>query len=170
MSLPILRGLSIIPIAYDTRKYGDTAPAPPPSSSFVVPPATGSHPDQTAVSNFKLFAVFDGHCGAIASSFLQHRFPYELAGTPEFHSGNYSQALTVAFQRVHAALLECKSYAPEAPSNDFSSGCTASVALVTPTTTYFAMVGDSPIMVWRQKDSHPDLLFKEHDAGTFSHN
>ncbi|TPX36740.1 hypothetical protein SmJEL517_g01283 [Synchytrium microbalum] len=151
--------------AYDTRKFGDVKPGPPPSSSFKTPEITGSHPEQTPVENFKLFAVFDGHCGAIASTFMQYRFPYELAGTTEFHNGDYKQALTVAFQRAHAALLECKSYAPEAPSNDFSSGCTASVVLVTPTVTYFAMVGDSPIMIWKQNQPNPELLFKEHDAG-----
>ncbi|TPX38397.1 hypothetical protein SeMB42_g04131 [Synchytrium endobioticum] len=150
--------------SYDVRKYGDAKPSPPPANSFKIPPSVGSNPEQTPVDKFKLFAVFDGHCGAIASSFLQYRFPYELSGTPEFHTGDYSQALTSAFQRAHTALLECKSYAPEAPNNDFSSGCTASVVLVTPTTTYFAMVGDSPIMIWKQRDIYPDLLFKEHDA------
>ena len=35
---------------------------------------------------------------------------------------------------------------------------------MTPTTTFFAFLGDSPIMVWKHGEPKPDMLFNEHDA------
>ncbi|KAI8801304.1 hypothetical protein BJ742DRAFT_838062 [Cladochytrium replicatum] len=156
---------------YDVSRFGDTMPLPPPDD-FIVPPEYPQSsdevplsPDFQIVKNFKLFCVFDGHCGQYASTYLQYRFPFELCGSPAFHAGDYERALQDTYNTVHRELLRSQKYGPEAPNNDFSAGATASAILVTPTRTYFAALGDSPILVWRRNgDDGPDLLFKEHDA------
>ncbi|KAJ3080681.1 hypothetical protein HK102_002885, partial [Quaeritorhiza haematococci] len=116
------------------------------------------------VDNFKLFAVFDGHCGAIASSFLQYRFPFELCGCEAFKRGDYEQAMRDTYAILHKELLLCDKYGPEKPTSDFSAGSTATVALVTPHVTYFAYLGDSPVIVWRRSQERPEMVFEEHDA------
>ena len=139
---------------YDVGAMGDSAP--PPLLQF---PQTEQGEDQT----FCLYAVFDGHVGAMASTFCQKRLPFELCGTEEFARGEYEQALKVAVQRLHRALLDAKKYEPEAPRNDFSSGCTASIVLVTPKQTVCAMLGDSPILAWERSKAAPDIVFTEMD-------
>lgn len=134
---------------YDAAAFGDTPPAPP-----------RSFPSDDV---FRLYAVFDGHCGQTASTFCQKRLPFELVATKEFAEGNFEAALKATFAGLHCALLSAKNYAPEAPRNDFSAGCTASVALVTATKTIFAAVGDSPILLWQRALPNPDIVFKEHD-------
>lgn len=139
---------------------------PPESASQSTPseplPPNSSLPNSRR-SVFKLFCVFDGHCGQMCSSYLQYRFPFQLAGSDEFKAGNFEQALAKAFRTCHEHLLMCTKYGPEAPANDFSSGATASAILVTPQNTYFAFVGDSPILIQYRDRSKPEILFKEHD-------
>ncbi|KAJ1547146.1 hypothetical protein HK096_004170 [Nowakowskiella sp. JEL0078] len=158
---------------YDVEKFGDSMPALP-AEKFVTPVEADENIGVQIVNNFKLFAaylmiyfhilVFDGHCGQFASTFLQYRFPFELCGNESFANGLYEDALRETYQSIHKELLKAKKYAPEAPNNDFSSGATASVILVTPTRTFFASLGDSPIIVWRRDEPQPDILIKEHDA------
>ncbi|KAJ3129618.1 hypothetical protein HK098_000769 [Nowakowskiella sp. JEL0407] len=153
---------------YDTEKFGDTMPLPP-ADNFIIPPEVNDTvstdvSDYPIINNFKLFAVFDGHCGQFASTFLQYRFPLELCGNESFKKGLYEQALTETYHSIHTELLKAQKYAPEGPNNDFSSGATASVILVTPTRTFFAGLGDSPILIWRRNEKSPEMLIKEHDA------
>lgn len=140
---------------YDANVFGDEPPPPP-----VTFPKVSS---DDAQAGFRLFAVFDGHCGQQASTFCQRRLPYELAAAPEFARGDYEQALKTTFVNMHRALLNAKHYEPEAPRNDFASGCTASVVLLTPKQTVMAVVGDSPIIAWKKNEQEPNIVFKEHD-------
>ncbi|KAI9207898.1 uncharacterized protein BJ171DRAFT_257015 [Polychytrium aggregatum] len=142
--------------ASSIRTMGDLDLSHSPSdSTYFQPPE---------LDKFKLYCVFDGHCGKTASSFLQYRFPFELCGNESFKKGDYQRALIETYHSVHRELLLCDKYEPEPPSNDFASGATASVVLFTPTYTYFAMLGDSPILTWKRHEDRPDILFKEHDA------
>jgi len=104
-------------------------------------------------TKFSLFGVFDGHLGKIAAEYVTLRLPYELVASEDFAAGFYEKALKTAYLAVHKALLQSPKYAPEGPQYDFTSGTTASVALVTPKYTYFASLGDSPIVVLK---SDPD--------------
>ncbi|KAI9034509.1 hypothetical protein DFJ74DRAFT_763097 [Hyaloraphidium curvatum] len=139
--------------AHVRKSYSPALSEPPPPRP----------PSQFPPGPLRLYAVFDGHCGSLAATFCQARLPYELCATAEFARGDFPAALTRTFANLHAALLAAPGYSPEAPLNDFSSGCTASVALVTPTDAHFAAVGDSPILVWRRSDPAPDILLPEMD-------
>ena len=107
--------------------------------------------------------VFDGHCGAFASTYLSINFPLHLYNAPSFALGDLEAALKEAYASIHVDLLMDPEYYPESPSNDFSSGSTASSVLVTPTKTYFALLGDSPILVWKRHKEGPEMVFKEMD-------
>jgi len=73
-------------------------------------------PDPEALlGKFKLFAVFDGHCGKFAASYLQYRFPFQLCGCELFKQGKYEEALKDTYAKLHASLKECTKYGPERP-------------------------------------------------------
>jgi len=144
---------------YKTSLFGDSKP---PFPEAVI---KGLVNDES--SSYKLYGVFDGHCGSIASSFLKQRFPFELCATPDFKAGNYKEALIKTYTNLHKELLSCSKYSPELFDCLFCSGSTASVALVTPTFTYFAFLGDSPIISWRNKSAGPDFPFSEHSIENF---
>jgi serine/threonine protein phosphatase PrpC len=142
---------------YKTSVFGDSKPQ--------YPEAILKGTDDS--SCYKLYGVFDGHCGSIASSFLKQRFPFELCATPDFKAGNYKEALIKTYTNLHKELLSCTKYTPELFDCLFCSGSTASVALVTPTFTYFAFLGDSPIITWRNKSAGPEFPFNEHSIDNF---
>lgn len=72
--------------------------------------------DKDAVlDKFKLFAVFDGHCGKIAASYLQYRFPFQLCGCELFKQGKYEEALKDTCAKLHESLKKCTKYGPERP-------------------------------------------------------
>jgi len=144
---------------YKTSTFGDTKP-PYPESIL-----KGVQNDDS--SNYKLYGVFDGHCGSMASTFLKQRFPFELCATADFKAGNYKDALIKTYTNLHKELLSCSKYAPELFDCSFCSGSTASVALVTPTFTYFAFLGDSPIITWKNKSAGPEYPFSEHSIDNF---
>ncbi|KAJ3222307.1 hypothetical protein HK099_002457 [Clydaea vesicula] len=112
-------------------------------------------------SKFQLYAVFDGHCGQVASKFLKHRFAHHLVQTIAFIEKDYERALKDTYEQLHQILINCEIYKPE--SVDYASGATASVVLITNDTTYFSFLGDSPILIWRRSESEPTMLFEEHD-------
>lgn len=64
---------------------------------------------------FKLFAVFDGHCGKFAATYLQYRLPFELVGSDLFKEGRYEEALKDTYAKMHEKLKKCSKYAPERP-------------------------------------------------------
>lgn len=68
-----------------------------------------------AIDKFKLFAVFDGHCGKFAATYLQYRLPFELTGGDFFKEGKYEEALKSTFAKMHDCLKKCTKYAPERP-------------------------------------------------------
>lgn len=108
---------------------------------------------------FSLYGIFDGHQGSFAAEYVKERLPYELVASPEFAAGNYEAAIKNAYAAVHKALLANKEYKPESPRYDFTSGTTASIALVTPTTTFFAQLGNTPILVKKTNQKEPKVLF-----------
>jgi hypothetical protein len=69
----------------------------------------------TILDKFKLFAVFDGHCGKFAASYLQYRFPFELCGSDLFKAGKYEDALRATYDSMHTLLKNCSKYGPERP-------------------------------------------------------
>ncbi|ORX41641.1 protein serine/threonine phosphatase 2C [Piromyces finnis] len=142
---------------YKTTVFGDSKP---PYPEILIKGIDDSN-------SYKLYGVFDGHCGSIASSFLKQRFPFELLATADFKAGNYKEALSKTFTNLHKELLSCSKYTPELFDCLFCSGSTASVALVTPTFTYFAFLGDSPIITWRNKSLGPEFPFSEHSIDNF---
>jgi len=142
---------------YKTSTFGDSKPP--------YPEVALKGTDDT--SSYKLYGVFDGHCGSIASSFLKQRFPFELCATADFKAGNYKEALIKTFTNLHKELLSCSKYTPELFDCLFCSGSTASVALITPTFTYFAFLGDSPIITWKNKAAGPEFPFNEHSIDNF---
>jgi len=144
---------------YKSSTFGDSKPP--------FPDVILKNVQNDEASSFKLYGVFDGHCGSIASSFLKHRFPFELCATPDFKAGNYKEALIKTYTNLHKELLSCTKYSPELFDCLFCSGSTASVALVTPTFTYFAFLGDSPIITWRNKSAGPEFPFSEHSIDNF---
>jgi serine/threonine protein phosphatase PrpC len=144
---------------YKTSIFGDTKPP--------IPEVVLGGTSNEEASSFKLYGVFDGHCGNIASSFLKQRFPFELCALPDFKAGNYKEALIKTYTNLHKELLSCSKYTPELFDCLFCSGSTASVALVTPIFTYFAFLGDSPIIVWKNKSSGPDFPFSEHSIENY---
>lgn len=78
--------------------------------------ASNQSPDQDAtLDKFKLFAVFDGHCGKFAASYLQYRFPFQLCGSDLFKEGKYEEALKETYALLHTLLKECTKYGPERP-------------------------------------------------------
>jgi hypothetical protein len=93
-----------------------------------------------------LLGVFDGHNGSMASVYLSQVAVYELFMLPEYQEGKYEKALNKLFLNLHTSLLECPEY-KFSSSSHYASGSTASIALITDKWTYFASVGDSPILV-----------------------
>src|SRR5665647_3057882 len=96
--------------------------------------------------NILFLGVFDGHNGSFASQFVCQVLPYELFISPLYQAKQYRQALIEAFHNTQESLMNCLSYGYEGKFHH-ASGTTASISLVTPTKTYFASVGDSPIVV-----------------------
>lgn len=93
-----------------------------------------------------LFAVFDGHGGFLAANFCVEVLVHELMLIPEFHDKDYSKALSLVTENLHNSLFEWPEFVPEG-AQPYTSGCTASIVLVTSTHTYCASVGDSPIIL-----------------------
>lgn len=105
-----------------------------------------------------LFGVFDGHMGRIAAEFVQVRFSLNLLSNQAFTSGDYEHALKSAAIDTHNSLRDYPSYKQEKLEQSNSpAGTTFSVALSTAKTTYFALLGDSPIfyLVRRRKHRSP---------------
>jgi hypothetical protein len=107
-----------------------------------------------------LIGVMDGHLGTLASAFVANTVPYELVALPEFQRGDYEQALTKLFAQLQQSLIASPSYNVEG-SIPYASGTTASFALVTKEWTYFASLGDSPIIACDQKSAFQ--LIKSHN-------
>ncbi|ORX76322.1 hypothetical protein BCR32DRAFT_271358 [Anaeromyces robustus] len=111
----------------------------------------------------ELLSVFDGHCGNFCSTYLQQMFPFELCFNKSFKLGNYNLALLETYDILHKKLLKCKEYKPEEQTYTYCSGSTASVALVTEEETFFSFLGDSPILIWKNNEDKPKMLFQEHN-------
>lgn len=92
--------------------------------------------------------VFDGHDGKNASIIASSIAVYELFALPEYHEQKYEEALKKLFINIHESILNInpKLYFIE-EGQPYSSGTTASVVLITPRVTYFASIGNSPIII-----------------------
>jgi protein phosphatase 1G len=58
----------------------------------------------TFVSNYSLFAVFDGHGGGEVARFTEKHFPEELANNENFQNKKFEQALTETFLKMDRML------------------------------------------------------------------
>lgn len=87
-----------------------------------------------------------GRCGKIAADFASQTIAFELAILPEFREGQYADALKKLLPALHNSLLDCPDYVVDKPAEWLASGTTASIALITTSTTVFGFLGDSPIV------------------------
>src|SRR4051794_1189096 len=90
-----------------------------------------------------------GHNGKFAAQFVAATIAFELVMLPEFRDGDYS---TATIQR----LIDCPQYTVE-KGQWLVSGACASVALITTNITYFASLGNSPVVVRYREDVLFDL-------------
>lgn len=90
--------------------------------------------------------VCDGHNGNIASKFVNSVAAYELYISDDYQNRKYAKALTKLFVNVHNSLVNSKLYKCE-PNYTEASGTTANIVLITKNTTYFASLGNSPILI-----------------------
>lgn len=93
-----------------------------------------------------LMAIFDGHNGNIASQFASEITPFELVMLKDYQEGNYERALRNLFPSIHNSLVNSKFYKCE-PDKVQASGASISIALLTQDKTYFASLGNSPILI-----------------------
>lgn len=105
-----------------------------------------------------LFSVFDGHGGNEVAEFLRDNFCSVLKANSNFKKKNYELALVQTFKEIDLSLLTAEvndslkeiSNAPRGSWDDpklprvaSSVGCTACMALITPTEIFVANLGDS---------------------------
>eukprot|EP00667_Euglena_gracilis_P011400 EG_transcript_11637 len=90
-----------------------------------------------APEGFAFFGVFDGHCGEKAAKFCGEHMARRVVQDPAFKAGNYEEAIVNGFLGIDQDMLNDPNVRKE------SSGCTAVVALVTPTHIYCGNAGDS---------------------------
>lgn len=132
-------------------------------------------------SDIQVFGVFDGHGGHQVAKWVEANFAKLLNDIPSFKNGDYKKALEELFLKIDELLLtpqvnkELQSYTGEEPSGPsqwgqtgdklaYSIGCTANVALITPTEIYVANAGDSrcvaanklKVAIELSKDHKPD--------------
>lgn len=99
-----------------------------------------------------LLCLVKGHNGVIAADYANTLFPYELYSTKEYQNKEYEAALHKTFVKLHKELLNSDSYVLE-EGQPQASGASLSVVLVTPEITYFASLGDSPILACQHNDN-----------------
>lgn len=90
-----------------------------------------------APPGFAFFGVFDGHCGRNIANFCGENLYKRIVRDPAFLAADYPEAFVNGYLGVDEDILK-----DENLKND-NSGCTAVVALVTPTHIYCGNAGDS---------------------------
>lgn len=98
-----------------------------------------------------------------ACFFVSTTIAFELVLLPEFREGNYAEAVKKLCPTLHSSLLECKDYCFE-EGQWLSSGACVAVALITPTTTTFASLGDcgTKVRIRRLSEESHESLFAVH--------
>ncbi|TMW55418.1 hypothetical protein Poli38472_013309 [Pythium oligandrum] len=103
-------------------------------------PDLNSHLSQTTYAKHSLYALFDGHCGVKAATFLREKLIKYLCDHEAFLS-NARQAFTDCFRRIDEEFLA------RAASELMSDGSTAAVVLIRGNKLLTANVGDSRAVV-----------------------
>jgi hypothetical protein len=93
-----------------------------------------------------MMIITQGYLGSYASGFVNEVCPYELYTMREFQEQDYESALKKLFINVHNELVNSKVYKCE-ENYPRASGTSANIVLITQHTTYFASLGNSPILL-----------------------
>ena len=131
------------------------------------------------IQGVSVFAVFDGHGGQEVAIYVEKHFIDELKKNEHFKKGNYKQALIDVFLLIDKQLIsdvgkkelakiaQKSSSGATASGNDlpYQAGCTACVALVTPTEVFVANAGDTRCVIASKgkaknlsTDHKPDMI------------
>merc|ERR1712232_1541612 len=111
-----------------------------------------SHIANTTMPNgLSLFGVFDGHGGQATALYVKKHYVKCLTNLPSFKSKNYRLALEESFLKIDEMMLT-DSGKKELGASD-ESGCTATVALVTPTEIFCCNAGDSRTILSKGKSA-----------------
>lgn len=109
-----------------------------------------SHIARTDLSNgMSLFGVFDGHGGDKTALYVKKHYVKALTNLSSFKSKNFRLALEESFLKIDEMMLSDSGKKELGPQDE--SGCTATVALVTPTEIFCCNAGDSRTVLSKGK-------------------